>query len=279
MELKVCCELELMAAGHCEQFERVVRKGGRWTMIPFPGAFALLKHPEHGIILFDTGYSAHNFAEMKPLPYRIYQWITPITLPPGQSAKEQLLARGIQPDDVKYIILSHFHADHIGGCRDFPQATFICSRRDYEYLAPKSGMSALKEAFIPKLLPINFINRVQFVEEKPLVQPAHVGDIFTAGYDVFGDGSVTAIFLPGHTHFQFGIVVQTEQKPYFLVADACWTHEAYEHLALPLPVAKLIKSNYEAYVSTVRQLHHLHLANPEVEIVPCHAEVRRNDNN
>jgi glyoxylase-like metal-dependent hydrolase (beta-lactamase superfamily II) len=260
-------------AGYCEQLERVVRKGGEWRTIRFPAAFALIRHPEHGYILFDTGYSEHNFAEMKAFPYRIYQWITPITLPEGHSVKAQLQARGISPEAIRYIILSHLHADHIGGCRDFPNATFICSKREYAEIGSKRGFAALKEAFVPGLLPSDFEQRATFVEDKPRKRWPVVGDVFEDVYDVFGDGSIGAVFLPGHTAHQFGIVLQAEGRDLFFVSDACWTHEAYRTMEVPMRIVSLIKSSYADYIDTLERIHKLHVLHPQLEIIPCHAEV------
>lgn len=266
-------EVIRMTAGYCEQLERVVRKRGAWRSIRFPASFALLRHPELGYMLFDTGYSEHNFREMNVFPYRIYQWITPITLASDRSAKAQLLARGIQPEDVRYVILSHLHADHIGGCRDFPNATFICSKREYAAVGHKTGFRALKEAFVPGLLPDDFLQCAHYVEDAPRVNWPVIGDVFDEVYDLFGDGSIGAVFLPGHTAHQFGIVLQVDGRHVFFVSDACWTHEAYQTLEIPMRIVALIKSSYADYVDTLQRIHMLHRLHPDLEIIPCHAEV------
>ena len=33
----------------------------------------------------------------------------------------QLKEKGISPDEIKYIIISHLHPDHIGGLKFFPK--------------------------------------------------------------------------------------------------------------------------------------------------------------
>jgi glyoxylase-like metal-dependent hydrolase (beta-lactamase superfamily II) len=264
-------ELNLLTAGRCYQYEKVVRKDGRIKLIPFPATFALIHHPVAGYILFDTGYSAHNFTEMQAFPYRIYQWITPIHLAPGESAKEQLLARGIQPQAIRTIILSHLHADHVGGCRDFPQATFLCSSREYAKIGGKRGFAALKEAFVPGLLPADFLARAKYVEDTSNVEHARLSTHFNEIYDLFGDGKLLAVFLPGHTAHQFGLYVENDGAATFYISDACWTHEAYRSLKLPASLARLVKSDYAQYLDTVQRLHQFYLANPDVTIIPCHA--------
>jgi glyoxylase-like metal-dependent hydrolase (beta-lactamase superfamily II) len=92
-------------------------------------------------------------------------------------------------------------------------------------------------------------------------------------YDVFGDGSIGAVFLPGHTAHQFGIVLQAEGRDLFFVSDACWTHEAYRTMEVPMRIVSLIKSSYADYIDTLERIHKLHVLHPQLEIIPCHAEV------
>ena len=73
---------ELFADGHCKQLEAFALRGGRGKMITFPSTMALLRHPQDGAILFDTGYAERFFSATASLPYAIYRWITPVTLDP-----------------------------------------------------------------------------------------------------------------------------------------------------------------------------------------------------
>ena len=44
--------------------------------------------------------------------------LTKVVIDKNQEAKMQ-----INPDEVSHIILSHLHADHVGGLIDFPNAS------------------------------------------------------------------------------------------------------------------------------------------------------------
>lgn len=263
--------ITILKAGYCTHIEKMASKQGRWKNVPFPALFALIEHPDRGYILFDTGYSNHVEKSMKKFPYGIYGKMTPIYLETGESAKEQLEAMGISPDEVKTIILSHFHPDHIGGCRDFPEARFICSRKDYRNLQNKTGFSALKNAFIPDLLPEDFPKRVGFFEECPAIPFPLKNAPFTKAYDVFGDQRILAVELPGHTGGQFGIFVRGQDGPLFFVSDACWLTETYKNLSLPNPIASLIMDNWTQYKETIQKIHDFHKLHPEVQIIPTHA--------
>lgn len=54
----------------------------------------------------------------------MYRWLTPVTV--NKSLHEQLAMHHIKAEEINYIIISHFHADHIGGWKIFPNAQFIC---------------------------------------------------------------------------------------------------------------------------------------------------------
>jgi glyoxylase-like metal-dependent hydrolase (beta-lactamase superfamily II) len=263
-------DITLLKAGYCTQLERIAKNNGRMKNICFPASFLLIKHPTKGIILFDTGYSKHVMDAMKVFPFQIYAKTTPIYLKDGESAKEQVESRGISAEEVNYIILSHFHVDHMGGLLDFPNATFICSKEEYHEVKDKKGFSALQSAFIPALLPKDFAERSLFIEDKLVTETPVIGDIFPESYDLFGDGSILAISLPGHTSHQFGILVNYKEQPHFFVSDACWLSETYQKLVFPSKVAKLIMKKHRDYYENIRKLHTIHTLHPNVKIVPCH---------
>ena len=62
-------------------------------------------------------------------PYSVYAKLTPVHFTEEQSIKQQLLLDGIQPEEIKYIILSHFHGDHTAGLPDFPKSENINLRK------------------------------------------------------------------------------------------------------------------------------------------------------
>ena len=54
---------------------------------------------------------------------------------PEKDADEILRENNINPDEIQYIIISHFHPDHYGSLKKFPKAVIICSREAAELLA------------------------------------------------------------------------------------------------------------------------------------------------
>jgi glyoxylase-like metal-dependent hydrolase (beta-lactamase superfamily II) len=122
--------LHLFQVGSCRQLERVTLRGGRWRIIEFPALVALILHPAHGPILYDTGYADHFTAATRPFPERLYRWLTPVRLPAEERLGAQLGRFGLRLTDVERVLISHLHADHVAGLRDLPRAGFMALAAD-----------------------------------------------------------------------------------------------------------------------------------------------------
>jgi glyoxylase-like metal-dependent hydrolase (beta-lactamase superfamily II) len=263
--------IDFFTAGYCTHPEAVVIRGGKWRETKFPSIFAVISHPDVGIILFDTGYSSRFFEETRDLPLRLYALVTPVYFQPEDSAIDRLQRVGIAAADVKYIIISHFHADHVGGLQDFPNAQFICFKSAYTAVKDRQGWRALTAGFLPGLLPTDFDRRSIFVEDLAIGSLPVEYAPFETGYDLFGDRSLLAVELPGHATGQLGLfLVDKSGRQYFLIADACWLSRAYQEFVRPHPITKLLFANDREYVDTLAKIHQLHKLNPDLKIVPTH---------
>lgn len=173
--------------------------------------WSVLVHPE-GAVLFDTGVSksavGQSLGEQEmdiPLMY------------PGQEVTSQLTRIGLTPNDVRYVVHTHLHQDHVGGSIDVPGATFICQRTEYEYAL---------EPDIPSMVPEYPLDQIGIGE---LRYETIEGDV-----DLFGDDIVQIIGTPGHTPGHQSVLVRLpESGPIILTGDAIWTETCLEELALP----------------------------------------------
>lgn len=257
------------AAGYCTHSEKVTIRGGKNRTIRFPALFALIEHPRLGPILFDTGYTERFFEQTAAFPYSLYRRTTPVFYRPQDSAIEQLRQRGIEPEEIQYVILSHFHADHIGGVRDFPNAAFIYLQAAYDAVRHRRGWSAVKAGYLPGLLPDDFERRSLPIDETRLTRlPADFP--FERGIDIFEDGSVIAVDVPGHAEGQIGIMLSTAEQLYFLCADAVWSSRAYREMRRPHWIAGIIMANREQYMDSFRRVHQMYKLYPDFCIVPTH---------
>jgi glyoxylase-like metal-dependent hydrolase (beta-lactamase superfamily II) len=263
--------LSIMQAGFCLHPEHIVLRGGRRQNIPFPAMFALIEHPRFGPMLFDTGYSFRFFEETRHYPNKLYAKITPVTLQEDQVAVRQLEARGIRPQDIERVFISHFHADHVAALSDFPEAQYTYFAHGYDAIRSLRGLAALKNAYLPGLIPLDFAGRSQSFSMANLVAlpPEYVP--FAHGIDVLGDQSVIAVELPGHAAGQMGLFVRgDDDETTLLAADACWLARAYQEDRPPHMLANLLFSDARAYRETLANLHHYHRHQPRVHIIPSH---------
>jgi glyoxylase-like metal-dependent hydrolase (beta-lactamase superfamily II) len=266
-------QLHLCIGGSCRQADYFVSRRLRPRLVRFPAMFAIIQHPREGLVLFDTGYAPRFFDVTRRLPERLYSWLTPVTLNPGESAVEQVRTLGFAADDVRTVVISHFHGDHIAGLRDFPRARFRCLWRAWESVSRLSGLAALRRGFLPALLPPDFDSRLDLIDQLPEGPVPSQFAPFEGGYDLFGDASVMAVELGGHAAGQCGLLVHADDwKRYFLVADACWTREALDRQVLPHPVARLLFDDTREYARTLARLGDLSRRAPSVVIVPTHCE-------
>jgi len=265
-------KIRLLDTGYCKSFEHVAIQGGAYRSIRFPSMAAVIEHPTEGFILFDTGYSPRIYDVCQQFPNRFYLWMLPPTTSTQQSVKFQLAQMGIAPEEIRYVIVSHFHADHCCGLKDFPKATYICSQSAYQHLQSlDTPIKAAKEAVFWELLPDDLANRLWLFDTDAAIA-THQDPILGTQYDLFGDGTLLLVPLPGHQTGQIGAIVQTAPSPYFLVADACWLRASYEQNKMPSVLTKFLFSDFEAYRQTLSKLHHYSKENPQTAIIPTHCQ-------
>ncbi len=261
----------LLVAGYCRHLEGITLRGGAWRSCEFPALCALLQHPEYGYLLFDTGYTPRFFSETRGWPFSLYRQITPVHISPDETVVSQLAARNIAAEQIQTIMLSHFHADHIGGVKDFPQARIFSSKTGFSAIRGLKGLRALRRGFLAKLLPEDMQTRVSYIEDQPSITLDAEFSPFTVGFDLYNDGSLIAIHLPGHAEGQFGLLFYDQQgMATFLVADSCWSSLAFREYRLPHFLTYVIHHHRKAYQDTLFKLHTLYRRNPHIRIIPSH---------
>jgi len=87
------------------------------TPVTIPMLMFLIDHPK-GLVVVDTGLDTVN----SRAPF--------LEVTPEQRIDAQLRRVGYDPDDVKYVVLTHLHLDHVGGMPLFPKATFVVRRSE-----------------------------------------------------------------------------------------------------------------------------------------------------
>ncbi|WP_235514320.1 MBL fold metallo-hydrolase [Deinococcus sp. Leaf326] len=195
-----------LVAGFCLNVAALTERGAPWRLRAYPAGFALLFHPRRGPVLFDTGYGAAVPAAMRRWPGVLYGLVTPVRLPATQTLPAQLARLGLMPSDIREVIVSHLHADHVGALRELPRARFVLDPQAYAPLRALRGLRAVRRAFLPEVLPPDFGDRLSplvFAPAPPELAP------FNRAADVFGDGLVYALPVPGHAPGMVALLVRT----------------------------------------------------------------------
>lgn len=257
---------QLLDTGYCLAREAHLLRGVSRSTIHCHALVALIKHPQRGIILWDTGYAPRMEEATQWWPWKLYRHVTPLRLNPVLHLATQLPRLGIPLDSVRIILLSHLHADHVAGLLDFPHAHIVLHTAALEAWQVSRGWRALKRGVIPALFPPDFATRTTPI--KKFDGPAVPG--LGASHDLFGDGSILLVELPGHARGQLGAFLPTATRPVLLAADGAWLSRAFRERRPPHPLTYLFADDPPAIQRTLNSLHAFAAAHPDVLIVPTH---------
>ena len=131
----------------------------------------------------------------------------------------QLAQIGVKPGQVRFVGISHRHFDHIGQVGDFPQATLLIGAGDFA--AIKAGNPGSFASFKP------------WIDGTAKVEPIG-GDKIGGDKDVFGDGSVVMLGMPGHNLGHHALLVRLKGTgPVLLSGDQFHATESFEHDQVP----------------------------------------------
>jgi N-acyl homoserine lactone hydrolase len=127
---------------------------------------------------------------------------------------DQLAAIGVAPEQIEIIGISHYHYDHVGQAKLFPQARLLLGKGDAQVLRTPGSARAKPLA--------HWIGGTGKIEE------------IAGDRDVFGDGSVVMLDFPGHTPGHHGLLVKLARTGYVLLSgDAAHFRENYVSNGVP----------------------------------------------
>ena len=180
--------------------------------------FYALTHPEHGTFIVDSGL-AEEFrdpASSERLGFLVRQALNTDALALHITTADWVARNGGRLDGV---FLTHLHIDHIMGLADVPGTPV--------YAGPgETRASAFLNAFTRGTID-RLLDRTGPLREWPFA-PDPAGR-FAGVLDVFGDGSVWALHVPGHSPGSTAFVVRTPDGPELLLGDATHTAWGWEH--------------------------------------------------
>lgn len=256
--------LSILDTGYCTARANMIARGTGWHEVRCHAPAFLLQHPTRGAMLFDTGYAPRILDAFTHWPDRLYKYATPTIL--GTPALLHLDRFGLTAADVGTIIVSHLHADHVAGVRDFPKAQLVMSRAALALQQSVSGIDAVRRGVVQRLFPADVAQRAVVIDMFEAAALPHLGGT----HDLLDDGSVRLVVMPGHARGQLGALVRTERGEVLLCADGAWTSQAYRELRAPHWVTGAMQDDMTALRRTLQSLHDFALVRPDVAILPTH---------
>jgi glyoxylase-like metal-dependent hydrolase (beta-lactamase superfamily II) len=169
----------------------------------FTNSCYLIRHPQ-GDLMWDLGLPlgmAGNAAQTQGV----------FTMSLERTLTEQLADIGLSAKDIEFISISHSHIDHIGQATLFPNSQWLVNKDEYDHMFSSDANKAQNAAFAE------------------LNKSLHSGN-----HDVFGDGSVMILALPGHTPGHSVLQVNlAESGPILLTGDLYHRSESRELKRVP----------------------------------------------
>jgi N-acyl homoserine lactone hydrolase len=188
----------------------------KWTQ-PLPINVYVIEHPD-GIVLFDSGQDRRTITDPNYFPKGIvgflFARLARFRIGAEDTLGAQLAAIGVDRADVKTVVLSHLHQDHIGGIDELPNATIIVSAIEWKDLHGRfAELNGMLSAHL--LRPgITWMPVEPAALDDPTIAP------FTAAFDVRGDGTLLLLPTPGHTPGSMSLLVRgLAMPPLLLVGD------------------------------------------------------------
>ncbi|TAL33665.1 MAG: N-acyl homoserine lactonase family protein [Spirochaetes bacterium] len=225
------------------------------TPMDIPVTFFLVKHNSDWVA-FDLGNNA--MVAKDPIGYwsePVVKAYTPV-MKDYEEFKVQIKKElGIEPKDIKLVVLSHGHLDHAGAVDNFAgtKVPIYMQKKELENVKAeleKFKATGKKTAYIPgdwdKMSELN-IKTIEGI------------------FDVFGDQSVVVFPTPGHTPGHESMMVKAGGKSFIFCSDANYTLENMIEAIPPGLAWDLPQSLQGLYVFKVMKWLH-----PSVEIVPSH---------
>ena len=180
----------------------------------------LLMHPK-GMLLFDTGLDDRIVG--RPLYENVLEGYAQIKF---NTLRGQLADIGVAPEAVDYLVLSHYHWDHIGNADAFAGASWLVYRGDRDAM------------FAPAARREPWFGRYAALEHAKTA-------LLDGDHDVFGDGSVMVIATPGHTEGHCSLLVRLKNTGPVLLSGDLY-HYAEERTLQRMPDSEKTSGTVES---------------------------------
>jgi glyoxylase-like metal-dependent hydrolase (beta-lactamase superfamily II) len=212
-------------------------------MEPIQVYFHVLRHPQRGMYLVDTGMErAYRDDRAHAAVQGVVARFMNLDALVIRDALGDFLAREKVPPQG--VFLTHLHLDHVSGMPDLPRGTPI-------FMGPGETQDhAAHNLFLAPNIDRALDGQVPLSEWGFQPDPSRR---FDGVLDVFGDGTVWALLVPGHTAGSTAYVVRTPTGTVLLTGDVSHTVWGWEHDVPPGSFTADREKNVES-LARLRQL-------------------------
>ncbi len=236
---------------------RLCKKGAR----RMPVNVFLTEHKKQGTVLINTGCSRllkHNRAAFAKLLTKHR-----LSFSNDDDITKRLIDEKMDPVCVRKVLLTHTDPECCGGLPLLPRYELISTPRVLSLLAtgdPGSGImkSTLPPASVPRRAPGIFQGKT------------FLKNYFKWVFDVFGDGSILAVDISGHSQAMAGFYFP--EKKIFVLGDASIDITALEENLIPSEKLLSRQAYPDDYLSVLITLKKLHREHPEIRMIFSHSE-------
>jgi N-acyl homoserine lactone hydrolase len=229
----------------------------QYWWVPCP-AF-LIHHPSAGAVLVDTGLHPSVSSDPAANLGRLVASFGRPRLGNGEDVPAQLRARGLEPRDIKVVVMTHLHFDHASGMSEFPGSTFVVTAAEWE--AATTDARPILRGYRPAHYDYVFDYRTVAYEGERVASYASFGLTF----DLFGDGSVRLASTPGHSAGHQSVICRLRDRDLVIAGDAIYTHGQLS--GAPEPPRPLDRRLWRR---SLQELKLFHSQYPQAPIVPGH---------
>jgi N-acyl homoserine lactone hydrolase len=228
------------------------------NLVPVP-AF-LVRHPSAGAILVDTGLHPSIATDGKQNFGAMANRFGKPTLEPGEDLPAQLRKRGLDPNEVPVVVMTHMHLDHTSAISEFPNSTFVVS--ETEWKAAAVGPRPILNGYRRSHFDYAFDYRTVDFDRGGIDSYASFGRTF----DLFGDGSVLLAYTPGHSAGHMSVIARLRQRDFVIGGDATYMLAQLDGTA-PMPPRSFDAHNFRRSLQELRLFQRQF---PDAVITPGH---------
>lgn len=214
--------------------------------------FHALRHPTRGLFIVDTGVEHALASDPEHAAVRgVVAKLAKMDTVHVNIDLKTWLSR--QPQPLSGVFLTHLHLDHIMGMPDVPHGTPVFSgpgeTRSHGFL----------NLFTRPITDRAFEGQDTIAEWQFQPDPQAR---FRGVLDVFGDGSLWALHVPGHTPGSTAYLARTPHGPVLMAGDACHTSWGWDHEVEPGNFSKDVAESAES----LKQLEALVKRHPSIDV-------------